>query len=243
MLVSNKIQHPLRTITISYDELKPFHPHEEEMLTRYTMLHNFVSDLYNEYNTIEENFETHNKHVQSIASRHKIIKAIISRLENHARLMITAMIPDKDAAKKVTEDAKEFNVILQEFHVDVEQVAEESAKMQQLFKPLDGKDERFTEIFEEYKQFRKQLDSNNNDYALDHARYNNDEKEFFDSLANIAKRQDVFIQNCNTVIDNFNALIDDVEKTYEQWEKYNDMIEMIKLMVVTPHDVSKLCLN
>jgi SMC interacting uncharacterized protein involved in chromosome segregation len=114
--------------------------------------------------------------------------------------------------------------------------------MFQIFVPLDTKDERLAEIFKEYKEFRELFDSNEN-YSLDFEQYDNDEQAFLASLGDMTGKQTEFIGVCNTVIDRYNFFIEEVEKTLEQWEKTNDMLEMLKLLKVTPHDITRICLN
>jgi DNA repair ATPase RecN len=242
-MVSKKINHPLRTIELTYNELKPFHPFEEEMLGRYTDLHNFVKQLYEEYNKVQTKFEHHDRNIKRVVERFKAIKGRMSHLETGAKKILNSMLPDKAAAEKVLQEAGEFKILVKSFHHDVEALAKESSNMQQIFAPLDHMDERFSEIFSEYKEFREELYDNSDNYSLDIERYDTDEREFIASLKNMSVKQNEFVIVCNNVIDRYNLLIEEVEKTYEQWEHCNDMIEMMRLLMVTPYDLTMICLN
>ena len=60
----------------------------------------------------------------------------------------------------------------------------------------------------------------------------------------MAGKQNEFIEVCNTVIDRYNFLVEEVDKTLEHWEKCNDMLEMVQLIGMRPHtDISRICLN
>jgi DNA repair ATPase RecN len=242
-MVSKKIDHPLRTIELTYDEMKPFHPFEEEMLGRYTDLHNFVKQLYEEYNKVQGKFESHDKNIKRVVERFKALKGRMNHLETGAKKVLNSMVHDKAEAEKVIQEAAEFKMLVRSFHNDVEALAQESGTMQQIFIPLDHMDERLSEIFSEYKEFREELYDNSENYSLDIERYDNDEQEFIASLKNMSIKQNEFVGVCNTVIDRYNLLVEEVEKTYEQWEQCNDMIEMMRLLMITPYDLSMICLN
>lgn len=242
MLVK-KIEHPLRTIELNYDELKPFHPFEEEMVERYTQLHNFVKELFEEYNTVQQKYERHNSHIDKAIFHFKQLKSHMSHLEKNAKTILNLMLPDKSAADLMVAEAGEFGRLVQQFNTEMQKLADESERMYTIFTPLDIKDERFTEIFTEYKEFKENLYNNSNDYSLDIERYDTDEQEFFTSLDDMGQRQEKFIEVCNTTIERYNHLVQEVEELYEQWEQYNDMIEMMKLVVIVPNDISRVCLN
>jgi len=234
-MASKKIEHPLRTIELTYDEMTPFHPFEEEMLDRYTTLHNFVKDICEEYNSVQQRYEEHDKHIKKVVNRFRAIKLRMIHLSNAARTILNRMIPDKAEIENVIAEGNEFKRLIVEF-------AAESNRMFEIFVPLDNKDERLSEIFKEYKEFRELFDSNEN-YSLDFEQYDNDEQAFLNSLNDMTGKQTQFIGVCNTVIDRYNFFVEEVEKTLEQWEKCNDMLEMLKLLKVTPHDITRICLN
>jgi len=241
-MASKKIEHPLRTIELTYDEMTPFHPFEEEMLDRYTTLHNFVKDICEEYNSVQQRYEEHDKHIKKVVNRFRAIKLRMIHLSNAARTILNRMIPDKAEIENVIAEGNEFKRLIVEFNADVERLAAESNRMFEIFVPLDNKDERLSEIFKEYKEFRELFDSNEN-YSLDFEQYDNDEQAFLNSLNDMTGKQTQFIGVCNTVIDRYNFFVEEVEKTLEQWEKCNDMLEMLKLLKVTPHDITRICLN
>ena len=241
-MASKKIEHPLRTIELTYDEMTPFHPFEEEMLDRYTALHNFVKELSEEYNTVQRKYEQHDMHIKRVVTRFRAIKTRMAHLSESARTLLNRMIPDKADVESVIAEGNEFRGLIAGFNTDVEQLAAESNRMFQIFIPLDNKDEQLTAIFKEYKTFREHFDSKEN-YSLDFEQYDNDEQAFFGSLNDMAGKQTEFIDVCNTVIDRYNFFVEEVEKTLEQWEKCNDMLEMLKLLKITPHDITRICLN
>lgn len=242
-MISKKIEHPLRTIELTYDEMKPFHPREEEMLDRYTSLHNFVKELLEDYNNVQGKFEQHDRNIKQVIARFRAIKTRMAHLGGNAKKVLNTMIPDKTHAETIIEEAQEFKALLVDFNKDVMRLAKESETMHQIFIPLDNKDERLSEIFTEYKDFRGEFEGCADNYSLDLEQYDNDEQSFMSQLNDMAARQTEFISVCNMVIDRFNMLVEEVEKTFEQWEKYNEMVEMMRLMVVTPHDISQICLN
>lgn len=242
-MLIKKIEHPLRTIELNYDELKPFHPFEEEMLERYTQLHNFVKELYEEYNTVQKKYEHHNTHIDKAIFHFKQLKAHMNHLEQNAKRILNLMMPDKSAADLMVAEAGEFGKMVQQFNIEMQKLADESDRMYTIFTPLDIKDERFTEIFAEYKEFKERFYNNSNDYSLDIERYDSDEQQFFTSLDDMSQCQESFLKVCNSTIERYNLLVEEVEELYEQWEQYNDMIEMLKLMVITPNDISRVCLN
>ncbi len=241
-MANKKIEHPLRTIELIYDETTPFHPFEEEMLDRYTNLHNFVKEICEEYNSVQQQYEEHDRHIKRAIGRFRAIKVRMAHLEDNARTLLNRMIPDKAEVESTIAEGNQFKRLIAGFNSDVEALAAESARMFQIFVPLDNKDERLSEIFKEYKEFRALFDSNEN-YSLDFEQYDNDEQAFLASLDNMTERQTGFIGVCNTVIDRYNFFIEEVEKTLEQWEKCNDMLEMLKLLKITPHDITRICLN
>jgi len=241
-MASKRIEHPLRTIELTYDEMTPFHPFEEEMLDRYTTLHNFVKEICEEYNKVQGQFEEHDKHIRKVVIRFRAIKARMAHLGKSARTLLNRMIPDKNEIDNVIVEGIQFKRLIASFNAEVQQLADESSRMFQIFVPLDNKDEQLSEIFKEYKEFRTMFDSNEN-YSLDFVQYDNDEQAFLASLDNMTEKQTEFIGICNTVIDRYNFFIEEVDKTMEQWEKTNDMLEMLKLLKVTPHDITRICLN
>lgn len=241
-MASKRIEHPLRTIELTYDEMTPFHPFEEEMLDRYTTLHNFVKELYEEYNTVQGKYQEHDQNIRKVIQRFRAIKTRMNHLAENARGLLNKMVPDKAAVEKVIAEGVEFKKLIAGFNADVMRLAVESNKMHQIFVPLDHKDERLTEIFKEYKEFRELFD-NKASYSLDFEQYDNDERAFLGSLNDMAGKQTEFIHVCNTVIDRYNFLVDEVEKTLEQWEKCSGMLEMLQLLRVTPFDISTICLN
>jgi len=242
-MLSKKIEHPLRTIEISYDELKPFHPFEEEMLQRYTQLHNFVKELFEEYKNVQVSYERHNQHIDRALFHFKQLKAHMNHLDKNAKDILKVMLPDKAAADMMIAEAGEFGTMIKNFNHEMEKLAGESERMYTIFTPLDTKDERFTEIFEEYKEFRQKFGEGNEDFSLDMERYDTDEQQFMGSLENMVQHQENFIVVCNSTIEKYNLLIEEVEELYEQWEQYTDAIDMMKLMVIVPHDINRVCLN
>ena len=242
-MANKRIEHPLRTIELTYDELTPFHPFEEEMLDRYTTLHNFVKDLCEEYNSIQRKYEEHDVHVRRVILRYRAIKTRMHHLNGTAKSLINRMIPEKSDIDKVVAEGKEFKVLIAAFNDDVEHLAEESSEMQKIFTPLDSKDEQLAEIFKEYRAFRGELAGNQANCSLDFEQYDNDEQAFLGALNDMSALQTRFIDTCNTVIDRYNFLVAEVEKTMEDWNKCNGMLEMVKLLGVTPHDITRICLN
>lgn len=242
-MASKRIEHPLRTIELTYDERKPFHPFEEEMIERYTSLHNFVKELYEEYGDIQTKYEMHDANIRRVIGKYRAIKTRMNHLGENAKRILNLMVPDKAEAEKIVAEAAEFKKLIMGFHKDISMLADESESLATLFTPLDTKDERLSEIFMEYKAFRLGMNFEGDDYSIDIEKYDNDEQEFVGSLTSISERQEEFISVCNQVIDRYNLLVEEVDKTYEQWGKYNDMVEMMRLMIVTPHDITKVCLN
>jgi chromosome segregation ATPase len=243
IMVNKKIEHPLRTIELAYDELKPFHPFEEEMLDRYTLLHNFVKELCEDYNSVQHNYEMHDEHIRKVINRFRALKGRMNHIEAEAKQVLNSMLPDKDQANNIIQQTNDFKLLLKGFHVEVEKLSIESDTMHQLFIPLDNKDERLSEIFKEYKEFREELYDNCDNYSLDVNQYDSDEQAFLGSLTDMAGKQTEFIEVCNIVIDRYNFLIEEVEKTYEQWNKCIDMIDMLRKVMVTPYDMNLICLN
>ena len=243
-MASKRIEHPLRTIELTYNEFKPFHPFEEEMLDRYTSLHNFVKELYEEYNDVQSQYEQHDLNIKRVIARFRAIKVRMSHLNDSARKILNSMIPSAIDIEKVLIEGREFKALIASFNKDVEMLAEESSRMNQVFIPLDNKDERLSEIFKEYKEFRGGIFGNEEHYSLDFEQYDNDEQAFLGSLSDMAGKQNEFIEVCNTVIDRYNFLVEEVDKTLEHWEKCNDMLEMVQLIGMRPHtDISRICLN
>ncbi|MDB5282410.1 MAG: hypothetical protein JWO06_1485 [Bacteroidota bacterium] len=241
-MISKRIEHPLRTIEVTYNELKPFHPFEEEMLERYTTLHNFVKELYEEYTDVQTKYEMHDRNIRQVIARFRAIKGRMNNLTQSAKRILNVMIPDKAEADRIIADAMEFKQLINSFDKDINALANESDSLSRIFTPLDSKDERLSEIFAEYKAFREDM-CDSNEYSIDINQYNNDEQQFMGSLTDMTSKQDQFIGVCNQVIDRYNLLIEEVENTYEQWGQYNEMIEMVKLLAVTPHDIRMICLN
>ena len=153
------------------------------------------------------------------------------------------MIPDKAEIDQVIAEGKEFKALISEFNEDVEYLASQSAEMHTIFAPLDDKDSQLAEIFREYRAFRGELAGNHANCSLDFEQYDNDEQAFLGSLNDMAGKQTQFINVCNEVIDRYNLLIAEVEKTMEEWNKCNGMLEMVSLLGVTPHDITRICLN
>ena len=242
-MASKIIEHPLRTIELTYDELKPFHPFEEEMLDRYTTLHNFVKELCEEYNNVQQSYKEHDDHIKQVIQRFRGIKVRMNHLNEVATAAIGRMSPDAAEVERVISEGKDFKRLLNSFNNEVERLAAESNRMHQIFEPLDDKDERLSEIFREYKEFRGAFSDNQDNYSLDYTQYGNDEQGFLGSLSDMAGKQSEFIGVCNTVIDRYNFFVEEVEKTFAQWEKCNDMLEMLQLMQVRPYDISQICLN
>jgi hypothetical protein len=241
-MASKKIEHPLRTIELTYDEMTPFHPFEEEMIDRYTALHNFVKEICEDYTDVQMQYAEHDKRIKRVIGRFRAIKIRMTHLSGAARTILNRMIPDKAEIENVLAEGNEFKNLIAEFNADVERLAIDSNRMFEIFVPLDSKDERLSEIFKEYKEFRMLFDSKAN-YSLDFEKYDSDEQAFINSLNDMTGKQTEFIEVCNTVIDRYNFFVEEVEKTLEQWEKCNDMLEMLKLLKVTPHDITRICLN
>jgi chromosome segregation ATPase len=242
-MANKKIEHPLRTIELTYDELTPFHPFEEEMLDRYTTLHNFVKELCEEYSNIQQKYEDHDIHIKRVIARFRAIKTRMHHLNISAKSLLNRMIPEKAEIDKVIAEGKEFKMLLNSFNDDVERLSAESTSMHEIFLPLDSKDEQLAEIFKEYRAFRGELAGNQANCSLDFEQYDNDEQAFLSSLNDMSARQTQFIGICNTVIDRYNFLVAEVEKTLEEWEKTNKILDMVSLLGVTPHDITRICLN
>lgn len=242
-MINKRIEHPLRTIEIAYDEQKPFHPLEEAMLERYTRLHSFVNELCEEYVDVQTKYEMHDLHIKKVITRFKAIKVRMAHLGSNAKSAVNLMVPDRKEIRKVLAEANEFKSLLDEFNQDVERLSKESDTMHKYFMPLDHKDEQLTEIFTEYKEFRGHVEGSNEHYSLDFNQYSSDEKHFIGSIADMTERQTEFIGVCNRVIDRYNLLIEEVEKVYVQWEEYNKMIEMLSLMHARPYETNQICLN
>jgi uncharacterized coiled-coil DUF342 family protein len=242
-MANRKIEHPLRTIEISFDERKPFHPFEEEMLERYTGLHSFVKELSEEYSEVQSKYEAHDNNIRKVISRFRAMKFRMNFLGSEAKRLINTMTPERTEAQAIIDQAAEFQILLKDFHRDVQKLADESDTMHRFFVPLDNKDEHLTEVFDEYKECREKLYGDTGNYSLDLHQYDADEQDFLSSLSNMVSRQDEFVSICNRVIDRYNMLVEEVEKTYEQWEQYNKMIDMLRLNLRTPYDLSRICLN
>ena len=242
-MINKRIEHPLRTIELTFDELKPFHPFEEEMIERYTCLHNFVKELYEEYTDVQTRYELHDRNIRRVIARFKAVKGRMKHLGQNTKSLLNLMIPDREQAEAIIAEAMEFRKLISEFNKDVIRLARESDTLSRVFTPLDSKDEQLSEIFAEYKAFRGEMCHSQDEYSIDIQKYNTDEAGFIGSLTDMADKQEQFIGVCNQVIDRYNLLIEEVEITYEEWAKYCEMIEMVKLMIVTPHDVHRLCLN
>ncbi|HWB61882.1 MAG TPA: hypothetical protein VG603_00120 [Chitinophagales bacterium] len=242
-MVSKKIQHPLRTIEIAYDEQKPFHPYEEQMLDRYTNLHNFVNELCEDYDMLMKQYESHDLHIKRVIARFKAIKGRMNHLGEKANKMMKSMMPDKQEAEHMLQEAASFKILLKDFHNELARLSAESGAMQSIFAPLDEKDEQLSAIFKDYMDFKAGIHESPNNYSLDFEKHDSDEMQFLGSMQNMANRQEEFVSVCNMVIDRYNLLIEEVEKTYEQWEKYNDTLEMMRLALVTPYNLTQVCLN
>jgi uncharacterized coiled-coil DUF342 family protein len=242
-MTNRKINHPLRTIEIAYNELKPFHPMEEAMLERYTRLHNFVSELSQEYVDVQTKFEVHDVNIKKVIARFKAIKVRMAHLGSNAKSTINMMVPGQEEIAKTLAEAAEFNWLLEDFNKEVEKLSGESNMLHRVFVPLDHKDEQLTEVFNEYKQFRGEINNNADNCSIDLGKYSADEEHFIGSIGDMTIRQTEFIGVCNMVIDRYNFLIEEVEKVYAQWEQYGEMIEMLKLMEVRPYNNLNICLN
>jgi len=242
-MMNRKIELPLRTIDLSYDELKPFQPFEEEMLERYTQLHNFVKELNEEYETVQNKYEEHNENINQTLSRYTTLHIQLAILEKHARQTLSRVVVDKTAMELLANDARDFFQSMHRFNADMQKLADESEKMYTIFTPMNCKDEMFTELFDEYSEFREKFQSQNEEYSLDSDQYEQDERGFFNSLGNMAKKQEEFIDVCNNVIDQYNQLIEKTEGLYSRWEEYNKTVEIIKMMYTMPNDISRVCLN
>lgn len=242
-MMNRKIELPLRTIDLSYDELKPFHPFEEELLERYTQLHNFVKELFEEYETVQHKYEKHNQHIDRALARYTNLHNRLHVLEKNARNTMSRVVLDKPSIEMIAADAREFFTVMHTFNADMQSLADESERMYNIFTPLNTKDELFSELFDEYKSFRDRFQQPNEQYSLDSEQYDQDEQHFFDSLGNMAETQEAFILLCNSVIDRYNQLIEQTEILYKRWEEYSKNVEMIKLMYVMPNDISRVCLN
>jgi len=115
--------------------------------------------------------------------------------------------------------------------------------MHDVFASLDSKDESLSEIFKAYKNFRGEVGQNKANCSLDFEQYDTDEQAFLCSLNDMSDKQSEFISVCNMVIDRYNMLVEEVDKTLVGWAKCNEMLEMIKLMAARPYDISMICLN
>jgi uncharacterized coiled-coil DUF342 family protein len=242
-MVNKRIEHPLRTIEITYDEMKPFHPFEEEMLDRYTRLHNYVKELHEEYTSVQKKYEMHDSNIRRVIARYKAIKGRMSNMHTTAKKALGLMVPDKNEAQQIVNEASQLKELMELFHKEVAKLAHESDTLGRIFTPLDSKDERMSELFAEYKEIRKELGEGDEDYSLDMEQYDMDEQAFMHSLTNMAGKQEEFINVCNQVIDRYNMLIEEVERTYEEWSKYNELIEMMRLLILAPYDLTSVCLN
>jgi hypothetical protein len=242
-MASKTIAHPLRTIQLTYNELTPFHPAEEAMLDRYTSLHNFVKELCEEYAHVQQQYEDHDADIKRVIARYRAIKTRMHSLNAAAKSAIGKMVPDITEVEKIIADGKAFKILLASFNKDVEQLAAESAVMHEIFTPLDTKDGQLAEIFKEYRTFRGQVAGTPANYSLDFEQYDTDEQAFLGSLNDMSVRQNRFIAICNAVIDRYNLLVEEVEKTFTQWEQCNQMLGMLQLMRTRPHDITQICLN
>lgn len=242
-MMHKKIELSLRTIDLSYDELKPFHPFEEEILERYTQLHQFVTELFEEYETVQNKYCKHKQHIEQASHHLSQLNEQLRILENNARHTMSRVVVDKHAVEMTAADAGTFFKAMYEFNTTMQELADESEQMYLVFTPLNSKDELFTELFDEYKEFRSNTRNQKEEFSFDSEQFEEDEKDFFHAISNMAERQEEFIETCNNVIDQYNQLIDQTEGLYQRWEKYNKTLEVIKLMYVMPNDISRVCLN
>ncbi|MBL0310791.1 MAG: hypothetical protein IPP77_14290 [Bacteroidetes bacterium] len=242
-MMNKKIELPLRTIDLSYNELKPFHPFEEEMLERYTALHNFVKDLYGEYESVQNKYEQHSEHIDRSLSQYTRLHVQLAILEKNAAQTINRVVVNRPSIEMIAADARNFFSVMHRFNEEMQQLADESEKMYLVFTPLNTKDELFSELFDEYKEFRDRFAQKSETCSLDSDQYDQDEQAFFDSIGNMADKQEEFIETCNQVIDRYNQLIEQTEILYQRWEDYSKSVELIKLMYAMPNDMSKVCMN
>jgi len=240
--MNKKAEHPLNGTEVNFNNTNALQG-EERRINRYTYMHNFAKELYNDYAEVQERYEAHDCDIKIVIARFKAIKTRMRHLEDNAKYTLANLVPDATRAERIIEEANEFKSLLNDFHKDVERLSRDSDSMHDVFTPLDDKDKQLSEIFREYKQFKNELynkasDKNGIGYA-----YDADEQEFLGSMATVNDKQSEFIGVCNLVIDRYNLLIEEVEKTYAQWDKCNVMIEMMRFTIVAPYDISLVCLN
>jgi hypothetical protein len=178
-----------------------------------------------------------------VIAKFRAIKVRLNYVEEIAKNAIGKMMPENTEIAYVLEEGDKFKSLINGFNRDLEILSTESNSMHQVFMPLDVKDEKLAVIFKEYRNFRGELDGNTANYSLDFARYNTDEQEFLGSLNSMAGKQAEFITVCNMVIDRYNLLIEEVEKTFDQWQQCNKMLEMLQMMDQKPVDIKRICLN
>ncbi len=242
--MSKNIEQQMNGAELNYNRANTFTQAEGKMINRYADMDSFAKELYNEYAEVQERYEAHDVDIKIVIARFRAIKTRMRHLEDSAKYILTNSAPDAAKAEMIIEEANEFKALLNDFHKDVERLSIDSDSMHDVFIPLDDKDKQLSEIFKEYKQYKNDLYDKVSKGGFEGGNtYDANEQEFLGSMASVNDKQSEFIGVCNLVIDRYNMLIEEVEKTYAQWDKCNVMIEMMKFTVVSPYDISLVCLN
>jgi hypothetical protein len=224
MLTPKIIHHPLRDISLAYDETKEELPYEKNLLADYLTLHDYAVELKNKFIPLPDLEKKHHVTIDEV----ELLFAPVEKKINEFHLLSRNFQSTQEIKRSVftpfVKRAAVFNDDVQEFHEHADHMGKEAKEVEAANEAYDKIDDVFTTFLEKFTgETTEDLYKNYDLYSLDLCAYDDDKENFLGYLP----RTEEFDRMHNKIFDQYEALVKRINESYAKWNELNYIIEEI----------------
>lgn len=223
------IEHAVRNISFSVDELKPWTPEDENLITAYTSLHDAEIKLKAEGSALLTLAGNLNKQTEKVRNKLMALKERIAALSKLADRFVMVDPNRQSWAEELNKQTEKVGKHIGAYH-DMLTVADSAVAA------CEEKNSPFIKEVEDIERWEKFDDIKNgyfNDYetkAIDIISFGNDEDMFRMLASSFTHQNKGIIDAANNAIDNYNRLLLETEMQYALWEEFLKRLSVIRMI-------------
>ena len=216
------ITHPLRTITLHYDDAKPETPFEKQLLESYIALHNTAATLRQTCARLNYEFSELDDIITDAAKPFEPIAKNLNRFLKQAQTL-TANRANKKEVEALVEVVNDYHETLTTFHQTV--LNPLTAKAQPLwdeFMVFQDADEEFSMDIEKHENDFNDIFKNYANYSLDLVAYDDDMEAYKGELEKLEKLYKAY----DKILERYNRLMNTITQSYAIWDKTHELFNL-----------------
>ena len=221
-----KVEHPLRTIVLNYDETKTLLAFEEGLLKEYIKLHDDTYTVYQQGSRLIYEYQAVEPEIGKSAKAFAPIEISINEFLNELRYTKdkndTSIFDDEDFTSRMIE----YNVQINDFHQNI--LLPMSYKVDELdeeFKEFETKLETLNDNLETYDdEIGNEIYTNYENASLDLTSYDED----LDDLHGIFDKLNSYQNEKEKFIDKYNLNMNWINKVYSEAKQMQVIINEVK---------------